>query len=268
MRRRSGFTLIELLVVISIIALLVSILMPALGRAREQAKATTCAAQLKQFGLAWYFYAEDNNGYNIEYAPSSQWSAGKFWFYQLGPYIGDDEFAKGAGNTQEGALSIMNCPSASPWSDSRFPDAFGYGGSDMAWRWTGASDGIVKEGGYTLNGWMQQRAGSADERYYQKYDQAKSDTPLICDGGWVDAWPDNGHTNETNLLADLQGTGIPGGTYRMHPNHLTRVLLERHGRAINILFKGAQVERVALEEVCKYKWHKQFIPVPDLELPE
>ena len=56
-----GFTLIELLVVISIIALLVSILMPALGRAREQTRAVVCLSNLKQAALASYEYAVDND---------------------------------------------------------------------------------------------------------------------------------------------------------------------------------------------------------------
>jgi len=54
-----GFTLIELLVVISIIALLLAILLPALGRAKKQAQATRCLANLKQIGLAMHAYASD-----------------------------------------------------------------------------------------------------------------------------------------------------------------------------------------------------------------
>ena len=60
-KHAKGFTLIELLVVISIIALLLAILLPALGRAKEQAKGTRCLANLKQIGLAMHLYAHDYN---------------------------------------------------------------------------------------------------------------------------------------------------------------------------------------------------------------
>jgi len=59
---RRGFTLIELLVVISIIALLVAILLPALSAARQAALAMTCASQLRQMGIGVMSYVEDNQG--------------------------------------------------------------------------------------------------------------------------------------------------------------------------------------------------------------
>lgn len=59
-RRRGGFTLIELLVVVSIIGLLISILMPSLGRARDQSKAVHCLARLKDLGNATAAYENDN----------------------------------------------------------------------------------------------------------------------------------------------------------------------------------------------------------------
>ena len=60
---RRGFTLIELLVVMVIIALLVGLLLPALGRAREEARKTQCRSNLRQIGLAMNIYANDNKGW-------------------------------------------------------------------------------------------------------------------------------------------------------------------------------------------------------------
>jgi len=61
-RKPKAFTLIEFLVVIAVIAVLMAILMPALGRAREQGKRAVCLNSLKQLTLAWILYADDNDG--------------------------------------------------------------------------------------------------------------------------------------------------------------------------------------------------------------
>jgi len=60
---RVAFTLIELLVVIAIIALLMGILVPVLGRAREQARRTACMGNIRQFIIGIQIYASDNNEY-------------------------------------------------------------------------------------------------------------------------------------------------------------------------------------------------------------
>ena len=83
MIKRKGFTLIELLVVIAIIALLMAILMPSLARVRRQAQSVACQARLKQWGLAFKFYTDDNNGYFNRREE-------KLWMQAMEPYYNRD----------------------------------------------------------------------------------------------------------------------------------------------------------------------------------
>src|SRR3954468_2260808 len=61
--RKHGFTLVELLVVIGIIAILVAVLLPALRKARESANTAACLSNLRQIGMAFHMYANENHGW-------------------------------------------------------------------------------------------------------------------------------------------------------------------------------------------------------------
>jgi prepilin-type N-terminal cleavage/methylation domain-containing protein/prepilin-type processing-associated H-X9-DG protein len=119
MRKRSGFTLVELLVVIGIIALLISILLPALNRVREQARSTVCKSNIRQIFYAQLNYANENQGrlafpsdIGESYATYPTQPCGFFMMATpantvdfvngvLWPYLG------AASNTR---MAIVNCP--------------------------------------------------------------------------------------------------------------------------------------------------------------
>ncbi|MCC6581036.1 MAG: prepilin-type N-terminal cleavage/methylation domain-containing protein [Phycisphaeraceae bacterium] len=84
-RRMDAFTLIELLVVISIISLLISILLPALGKARKSANLTACLSTLKQVGVPVNIYADESKDY-LPWAADD--GGGERWQRQLAPYYG------------------------------------------------------------------------------------------------------------------------------------------------------------------------------------
>src|SRR4051812_13334043 len=75
-RRNQGLTLVELLVVIGIIALLVSILLPVMNKARESARLTACLSNVRHFGLAMNMYVQEHKGIwprFYEPAPAGGW---------------------------------------------------------------------------------------------------------------------------------------------------------------------------------------------------
>jgi prepilin-type N-terminal cleavage/methylation domain-containing protein/prepilin-type processing-associated H-X9-DG protein len=81
--KKSGFTLVELLVVIAVIAILASLLLPALGKAKGRAHTISCMNNLRQIGLATQLYIQDHE----DELPQSQHTNAS-WIASLAPYLG------------------------------------------------------------------------------------------------------------------------------------------------------------------------------------
>ena len=112
--RHHFFTLIELLVVIAIIAILASMLMPALNKARSAARKTTCTGNLKQIFTGLAMYASDYTMYPAACPTKHVQSANQhFWYFKVAPYVGDSRKVSGEDWNMAAAIrqhGVFNCP--------------------------------------------------------------------------------------------------------------------------------------------------------------
>jgi len=251
MKERRAFTLIELLVVISIIALLVSILMPALSKARKQARAVVCLTNMHSFGVCFILYADDWDGYIV---PAQ--IDGVSWPGQFIEYHGSED--------------IRLCPDATKPRDplSTHTETHGMGWVNNCWWFK--SDQRVSYNSYGMNGWAYRPIGETfgwdpEEHWGKIFSKNPTEIPLALDSVWCEGYPDIG----TIGPKDTQFETIMAAVTRDYPpmDEIGRFCLDRHSGSVNGCFMDGSVKAVPLEDLWTFRWHKRYQPRYDVVIP-
>jgi prepilin-type N-terminal cleavage/methylation domain-containing protein len=248
---KHGFTLIELLVVIAIIALLLSIGLPSLRKAKDAAANVLCKSNARQLGMIWRVYGDENEDrYPYWKTSSGDWHRGA-WIQSFNRYMNEDKQKlllcpkasqpnpeAGYGSTRY-AYVMGDSPAGTPASALADPELCSYGMNC----WAGSTNGET--------GSLQGRPAA---QYWQAFSKTRSaaQVPLMLDSAWRGGGP---HTGGPLRYAapDPQDRWL-GVDYEM-----AHFVIPRHPRGrVNAVFADIHVDQVSLKGLWGLKWHRDY----------
>jgi len=275
-KNKNGFTLIELLVVISIIAMLLAILMPALGKVKKQAQRVVCMTNLSQWGLILTLYTEDHDGhffagyydYTDPNGVTHTSNDADLWPYVLESYYQSPQ--------------LKFCPSAKHPRSGRYK-------SRSAW---GNKSDRILSGSYGLNGWvcdtpeevLQTEGHDTSNSWRTMAQSGSSKIPLMADALWFTGRPESSdlppekkgqldmesRSQNSLLVVEPKDPGIrpPGFPHLPEPstdlwptdpaNHMRHFVVNRHDEKLNVLFMDGMIKTISPKELWRLKWHKNY----------
>jgi len=229
-----GFTLIELLVVISIIAMLMAILLPTLGRVRKQVKAVACQANLRQWGQIFKMHTDDHEG----------------WWFRPGLDTVHPWFLETFSLWYD-SPSIAVCPMTTKWLRTGSWDAFTVCRPDMYFGTTPAGTRVYGPFSYGFNevGLFWRHAADPTKEWESCWCQTcdvrgASNVPVFFDCAYSTGCGEDHHGPPPNPW-------IP--EYTWYP-----MCIDRHNGGINMLFLDWSVRKVGLKELWTLQWHRGF----------
>ncbi len=225
MYRRRAFTLVELLVVIAIIALLMAVLVPALRRARNQAREVVCKSNLRQVGLGANMYAGE---WDMYVPRGLGGGSGKAWFQLFMPHLSQ----RAAGGDYR-SVDIYRCPS---YPDKEQTVCFVVNG----WEFSSRSDMTGRE---VLKPTKLTECSRRAETIYLADNE---------DGRWRDIIRKADDPGE-NMCDVWQPSHLPGSNAQGRRNG-RRVAEARHRDGCHCLFLDWHVERLPADEITIDLW--------------
>lgn len=233
--KKAAFTLVELLVVIGIIALLISILLPSLQKARKSAMDVQCQSNLRQWGTYMTMYGNDSKGRFENYSTMDG-----HWPLAYKPYFKNN-------------VGILRCPVAPEHKDVTDP-MHRRGNTEFCW-WGRAEAGFFVPDGYygsygksgylltgTWPGWY--GLSTADAAWQRMNVKGANNVPMIFDAAWFHMLPASPADNPPPARDVLEiGSGM------------AYAVLDRHNGAINMVMLDASVRKVPLKELWTLKWY-------------
>jgi prepilin-type N-terminal cleavage/methylation domain-containing protein/prepilin-type processing-associated H-X9-DG protein len=235
---KRAFTLIELLVVIAIIALLMSILAPALIKAKEQTRAAICLSNLHQFGIACKMYTQNNKG-RMPHLHDYDWISPVYRYYEN--------------------IKLVRCPSAGRPYYIPQPEDDLVGGKFKAWvEWRdydGDGEREIVIGSYGINMYIgENERGERDDDELWK-------TVLMKGAAYVPVLTDSAAAEDSPRVSD-DPPEWDGQIYRPPPKDVHEIrnrCIDRHFKHINVLFADWHVSKVTLKGLWRLWWHRNWV---------